>query len=423
VKVISFSLFGTNPMYRVGAVANVRLAREFLPAWTCRFYTGRSVDADLTAELIDLGAQVFDRSDRPQDWSALMWRYESLTDTDVEAHLFRDCDSRLTAREASAVAEWLASGLDFHIIRDHPEHAAMPMLAGMWGATAAGAALVAPILPAVPDNDHRFVDQLWLREHVYPLTRGRALVHDEFGVIAGEHPLPVPATRRALPGGGFEFIGQAFEADGTPRHPDDAHRLNGQHEWRLFDEGAVPEYTTAEWYVGRESAPHLEQDGHRDRLMQTAAFVAQAAFGYHLVTVVDLGCGDGGLLSLLGSGLKAWGYDLSPANVEASKDRGVDVRYADVLAGEVDWGDIAVATEMLEHLVDPHAFVSRIAEHARVLVCSSPADERPGRAYEFHTWCWDELGYRQMVERAGFIVKAYRRVNRFQVMMAVRPYA
>lgn len=191
-------------------------------------------------------------------------------------------------------------------------------------------------------------------------------------------------------------------------------------EWRLFDEGTFPEHTKPEWYVGREHAPHLEQGGHRERIMLAAAYVAQGAFSYRLSTVVDIGAGDGGLLSLLGPGLRAWGYDLMPANVEAANQRGVDVRLGDAIDGDVDWADIAVCTEVLEHLVDPHAFVARVAANCRVLVCSSPADERPGCAYEFHTWAWDETGYRALVESAGFTVKASRRVNRFQVLMAVK---
>jgi len=417
VKVISFSLFGTDPTYTGGAIANAWLAREYFPGWTCRFYVGTTAMA--AAALTEAGAEVVDCSDRPQDWSALLWRYETLTDPSIEAHLFRDCDSRLTAREAAAAAEWEASGKDFYIIRDHPEHN-MPMLAGMWGATAAGARLIAPLLPAVADNDNRFVDQLWLRDHIYPVARDRALIHDEFRTLPGETPQPIAAPR-PLTASGYEFIGQAFDAEGNLRHPDDAWRLDGIHEWRLFDEGTIPEYTQPEWYAGREHAPHLEQAGHRERLMFSAAYVAQAAFGRRLRTVVDLGAGDGGLLSLLGPGLRAWGYDLMPANVDAAKDRGVDVRLGDVVHGDIDWADIAVCTEMLEHLVDPHAFVRRIGEHCRALICSSPADERPGRAYEYHTWAFDEAGYRALVEQAGFRVLASRRSTRFQVLLAVKP--
>lgn len=192
------------------------------------------------------------------------------------------------------------------------------------------------------------------------------------------------------------------------------------HEWRLFDEGMVPEFTQPGWYAGREHAPHLE-DGHRPRLEHTASFIAQAAFTRGLRTVVDLGAGDGGLLSLLGPAFTAWGYDLMPENVRAAKERGVDVRYGDVVDGDVEWADIAVCTEMLEHLVDPHGFVRDIPAQVKVLVCSSPWDERPGAAYEFHAWAWDMDGYKALVEQAGFTVQRQRPVGRFQVLLAVRP--
>ena len=139
--------------------------------------------------------------------------------------------------------------------------------------------------------------------------------------------------------------------------------------------------------------------------------------------MVDLGAGDGGLLSLLGPAIEGWGYDLMPANLEHAPSRGVDVRFGNVLEDEIRWGDIAVCTEMIEHLVDPHAFVAQIFSHEEVkaLVCSSPADERPGRAYEFHTWAWDLDGYRAMLAGAGWKVKRQKHIGGFQVLLAVRP--
>lgn len=192
-------------------------------------------------------------------------------------------------------------------------------------------------------------------------------------------------------------------------------------EWRLFDEGTVPEYTTPAWYMSREHAPHLEQVQHRGRLMCSANLIAQMHLERRGATIVDLGAGDGGLLSLLGPAVTAWGYDLAPANLVAAKQRGVDVRYGDVLNDPIEWGDIAVATEMLEHLVDPHGFVKTIAANAKALVCSSPWNERTGAAYEFHTWAWDFDGYRALVEQAGFTVRKHKTVDAFQVILAVRP--
>jgi predicted RNA methylase len=192
-------------------------------------------------------------------------------------------------------------------------------------------------------------------------------------------------------------------------------------EWRLFEAGTVPEYTTAEWYLARDGAPHLDQDTHRPRLVASARAVAALAHSLGLHSVVDLGAGDGGLLSLLGPALKAWGYDLCPDNVSRARHRKVDVRFGDVLEDPVEWGRIAVATEMLEHLIDPHTFVRTIAQHADALVCSSPWNEHPTSHYEFHTWAWDLDGYRALIEQAGFAVTSQEKVGPFQVTTAVKP--
>lgn len=210
-------------------------------------------------------------------------------------------------------------------------------------------------------------------------------------------------------------------------------------EWRLFEEGTVPEYTTPAWYADRERAPHLEQDLHRGRLEEAAAQVVQAAKAYVLTTAVDLGAGDGGLLSLLPNDVirSCWGYDLQQTNVDAArKNRHVAVNLGDVVTGigwyqpyrpaganrrsPIEWGEIAVCTEMLEHLIDPHAFVQTVYDNARVIVASSPYTERPGSAYAYHTWAWDPEGYKALMEQAGFRVIQHELTGMFQVLTGVR---
>ena len=51
----------------------------------------------------------------------------------VSVAVFRDLDSVITPREISAVSQWLDSKHAFHVMRDHPNHGAVPMMAGMWG--------------------------------------------------------------------------------------------------------------------------------------------------------------------------------------------------------------------------------------------------------------------------------------------------
>ena len=53
---------------------------------------------------------------------ASLWRFLPLSDPLVDVVLSRDLDSALNEREAAAVEEWLQSGANFHLMRDHPKH-------------------------------------------------------------------------------------------------------------------------------------------------------------------------------------------------------------------------------------------------------------------------------------------------------------
>lgn len=190
-------------------------------------------------------------------------------------------------------------------------------------------------------------------------------------------------------------------------------------EWRFFEEGAVPECTTLAWYASRERAPHLEQEGHRQRLEAAAQLVNEAHALWGVATVSDMGAGDGGLLSLLNPGIRGWGFDVLPANVEAARvERAVDVIYADVLTESVRYGDLCVCTEMLEHLIDPHAFVRQIP--SEWVVASSPAYENEASHYEFHTWAWNMGGYAELFSQGGFIVERHFEAGGFQLLRALR---
>ena len=189
-------------------------------------------------------------------------------------------------------------------------------------------------------------------------------------------------------------------------------------EAKLFTE--PPEFTRPEWYAGRERAPHLEQGGHRGRLDLAARYARLAATEHGCRTVSDLGAGDGGLLSLIASEFEeAWGYDLQPANVEGAKERGVTVHLCDMAHPAVNFGDLSVCTEVLEHLIDPHGLVRALPSPA--LVASSPAFETADSHYAYHTWCFDMDGYRALVEQGGYRVVRHEITGDFQVLLGVRP--
>src|SRR6266566_9232760 len=158
-------------------------------------------------------------------------------------------------------------------------------------------------------------------------------------------------------------------------------------EWKLFSD--IPEYATPEWYASRERATHLEQPGHRERLVLAADMVKNAVGildGIH--TVVDLGAGDGGLLSLIQHlPIECWGYDLMPSNIEGAREREVDVRLFDVIGNLDRWiwdANLVVMTEFLEHLVYPHEVLRVVAQHSKAVVASSPYLESMDQHYEYH---------------------------------------
>lgn len=189
-------------------------------------------------------------------------------------------------------------------------------------------------------------------------------------------------------------------------------------EYQLFVPGTVPEYTLPSWYADRDRAPHVDEALHRPRLDLTAAMARDAM----RPTLSDLGAGDGGLLWLLrGDPILAWGYDLQQSNIDGAMERGVHVRLGDVLGDNIEYGEISVATEMIEHLLDPHAFVAEVLRHSDVLIASSPHTETAESHYGYHTWAWDMPGYRAMFENAGWRVELHQTVGMFQVLMAVRP--
>ncbi|WP_393075315.1 methyltransferase domain-containing protein [Streptomyces sp. LN704] len=200
-------------------------------------------------------------------------------------------------------------------------------------------------------------------------------------------------------------------------------------EHKLFD-GDVPHVSTAEFHAHRERAPHLEQPVHQGRLNAAFAFIIEALQvhaavkpGTDDVTLSDLGCGDGGLLQTLRGvvGLTAYGYDFQPSNAAGWAERGVNARQADVFGTDRDriiLGDIAVTTEVLEHLADPHGAVRWIGEHSRYLIASSPWNETPESHDECHAWAWDQYGYRALIEQGGYTVLRHETVGQFQVILA-----
>jgi hypothetical protein len=199
-------------------------------------------------------------------------------------------------------------------------------------------------------------------------------------------------------------------------------------EYKLFS-GDSASVSTYEFHEHRERAPHLEQSVHQGRLHLAADFVREAVDRVEdrmrqPAKVIDLGCGDGGLLSLISRlpFVIPSGYDFQPSNQRGWDERNV-IAYSMNFVEQFDTvpdADIYVMTEVLEHLTDPHGFVKQIAARGMMqLIASSPWTEHAGSHDECHAWAWDQDGYKALMRQAGFNVVRHETTGMFQVIHAV----
>lgn len=193
-SVISYVLFGSQRRYIAGAFINVILAAKIYPEFVVRIYIGKDVPTWVTAELKKFKNVELKIVPPSNDWFARAWRFLALADREVDIVLFRDLDARLTVRERRAYDEWYESGLDFHVMKDHPVgHKEWPMSAGMWGgyadklrnmATMMGL-YMQKITSETPLHIHSrsftyVADQQFLAEKVWPRVSKSCLMHDSY---------------------------------------------------------------------------------------------------------------------------------------------------------------------------------------------------------------------------------------------------
>jgi hypothetical protein len=131
-KIISFSLWGDNPKYTLGAIKNAKLASTIYSNWICRYYIGLSTPTEIVDELKHMNNTEIVIMNEQGDWNSMFWRFLPIGDNDIDVMLSRDCDSRLSIREKLCVDEFINSDKMFHNMIDHPFHNGI--MGGMWGA-------------------------------------------------------------------------------------------------------------------------------------------------------------------------------------------------------------------------------------------------------------------------------------------------
>lgn len=176
MKVISFSIWGSNVKFLVGAVNNIKAAKLYYPSWKCRIYCANNIPAEWRRDLFAEGFDVHMRSATHGLHDGLFWRFEAAFDPKVETFLSRDLDSVVNPREAAAVNAWLETGKRLHTMRDHYEHI-MPIMGGMWGCHHWPE--LEQLLASWKQIGNMGDDQIFLKERVWPLVREKdCIAHD-----------------------------------------------------------------------------------------------------------------------------------------------------------------------------------------------------------------------------------------------------
>ena len=224
--VISTSLYGGDLRYTGGAIRNAEIFSSIFPGWELRFYIKdvASVPHYVINEIKDLGAVIYPVPDDSIGFG-MNWRFIVADDPTVEAFICRDADSRVSLRDRYAIDDWLKEGdaKPFHVVRDHPSHAALPIMGGTWGARRSGFVnrmgttltnLLSSYVSTSGDGKEYMADINFLSHKIWPAMLQHGVVqHDSHSCQAGRHG---PDAGRAWPRprAGTEHVGAVYLFEG-----------------------------------------------------------------------------------------------------------------------------------------------------------------------------------------------------------------
>ena len=219
-KVLTFSLWGNNPIYNIGAIKNAELVKIFYPDFECWFYIHKATvpfEAIEKLSNIDNTKIIFKDGDL-NNCKPAMWRFEAIDDQDVEIMMSRDTDTRILLREKLAVDQWLNSDKIFHIMRDHPYHGEA-IMGGMFGIKKNK--IIENWIDKINNYNENInsygYDQFFLRNYIYPYIIDYAMIHASFSKFEDDKCIDFPINYDEY----YDFVGQYVYANDARN---DSHR-------------------------------------------------------------------------------------------------------------------------------------------------------------------------------------------------------
>lgn len=221
MKIISYSLWGNNLKYCVGAIKNAQLALELFPEWICRFYIANDVPSSIIEKLSNFSNVEIVYTNKPGSWQDMFLRFQPACEEDVEIFISRDCDSRLSNREKIVLDLWEKSDKGFLLLGAHFWHS-LPIMGGGWGMKRGALPEFKALMGEWQKGNAYQCDQDFLNKEIWPrIYKNYLLFHSHYHLMWGGRPWP------EYPPDNIVFFGQVFdENDNTVKEHLDAYYSN-----------------------------------------------------------------------------------------------------------------------------------------------------------------------------------------------------
>ena len=206
-------MWGSTPIYLVGAIKNVESAQKMYPEFECWIYLHEPTVPKETVHALHqyTNVKIILKTGDLITEKPMMWRFEAIDDPTVDVMMSRDLDSRFWRREQHAVSEWLKSDKVFHIMRDHPWHSSK-IQGGMFGVKKTNISWKSLMDQVFQDKQSRVYDQTFLANVIYPLYRDSLMIHASFHKYEGTECIDFPFAHAE---DDYRFVGEYVYADET----------------------------------------------------------------------------------------------------------------------------------------------------------------------------------------------------------------
>lgn len=185
MKVISYSIFGKEKIYRNGLIANIEISKNLFPDWKVLVHLDpTNEDQEFLSKINQPHVEIVEMiSEHHQD--GFLWRILPLEEN-YEAVIVRDVDTRLFKRDKELVDLWLATDFKYHVCRDNIS-SFQTMLGGLWGGRNSKLKISKYWKTW---RDKQAGNNLWdigfLKKYIYPQIRSNLLVFTEHNIYFGE---------------------------------------------------------------------------------------------------------------------------------------------------------------------------------------------------------------------------------------------